>query len=93
MEVGEKVEAAREVLSRTVVRAPEDGTITDLRIHTIGGVIAAGEPLLDLVPRQDKLIVRALIKPEDIDIVRAGLDARVRLLPTSIGGCRRSTAR
>ncbi len=80
VEVGEKVEAAREVLSRTVVRAPEDGTITDLRIHTIGGVIAAGEPLLDLVPRQDKLIVRALIKPEDIDIVRAGLDARVRLL-------------
>ena len=80
VEVGEKVEAAREVLSRTVVRAPEDGTITDLRIHTIGGVIAAGEPLLDLVPRQDRLIVRALIKPEDIDIVRAGLDARVRLL-------------
>ena len=79
-ELVERINAASDVLARTVVRAPEAGTVTDLRIHTPGGVIAAGEPLLDLVPAQDRLIVRAQVKPEDIDLVRPGLDARVRLL-------------
>ena len=77
----ERIQAARDVLARTEIRAPEAGTITDLRIHTPGGVVAAGEPLLDLVPRQDRLIVRVQVKPEDIDLVRPGLEARVRLLP------------
>ena len=76
----ERLQAASDVLARTEVRAPEAGTITDLRIHTPGGVIAAGEPLMDLVPRQDRLIVKALVKPEDIDLVRPGLEAHVRLL-------------
>ena len=55
--------------------------VTDLRVHTPGGVIAAGAPLMDLVPRQDRLIVTARVRPEDIDVVRAGLDADVTLLP------------
>jgi HlyD family secretion protein len=76
----ERIQAATDVLARTEVRAPEAGTITDLRVHTPGGVIAAGEPLMDLVPRQDRLIVKAHVKPEDIDLVRPGLDAHVRLL-------------
>jgi membrane fusion protein, type I secretion system len=76
----ERIQAADDVLARTVVRAPEAGTITDLRIHTLGGIVAAGEPLMDLVPRQDRLIVLAHVKPEDIDLVRPGLEARVRLL-------------
>jgi HlyD family secretion protein len=77
----ERIQAARDVLSRTEVRSPEAGTITDLRIHTPGGVIAAGEPLMDLVPKWDQLIIRAQVRPEDIDLVRPGLEARVRLLP------------
>jgi HlyD family secretion protein len=77
----ERIQAATDVLARTEIRAPEAGTITDLRIHTPGGVIAAGEPLLDLVPRQDRLIVTAQVRPDDIDLVRPGLEARVRLLP------------
>lgn len=76
----ERVQAASDVLSRTVVRAREAGTITDMRIHTPGGVVAAGEPLMDLVPHQDRLIVLAQVKPEDIDLVRPGLEAHVRLL-------------
>lgn len=79
-ELVERVETAGDVLARTVVRAPEAGTITDMKIHTVGGVVTAGEPLMDLVPRQDRLIVRAQVKPEDIDLVRPGLEARVRLL-------------
>jgi HlyD family secretion protein len=76
----ERLQAANDVLARTEVRAPEAGTITDLRIHTPRGVVAAGEPLMDLVPRQDRLIATAQVKPEDIDLVRPGLEARVRLL-------------
>jgi HlyD family secretion protein len=44
-------------------------------------VIAAGAPLMDLVPRQDRLIVTARVRPEDIDVVRPGLSADVNLLP------------
>jgi HlyD family secretion protein len=77
----EKLLAAEDQLSRTEVKAPEDGVVTELRIHTPGGVIAAGAPLLDLVPRQDRLIVTARLRPEDIDVVYAGLKAEVHLLP------------
>ncbi|WP_274627101.1 HlyD family type I secretion periplasmic adaptor subunit [Arvimicrobium flavum] len=79
-ELLERSQAANDVLARTIVRAPVAGTVTNLRLHTRGGVVAAGEPLMELVPRQDRLIVLAQVKPEDIDLVRAGLDARVRLL-------------
>jgi HlyD family secretion protein len=77
----ERLRAAEDQLSRTEVKAPEDGVVTELRIHTPGGVIGAGAPLMDLVPRQDRLIVTARIKPEDIDVVHPGLNADVHLLP------------
>jgi HlyD family secretion protein len=76
-----RVQAADDQLSRTEVKAPEDGVVTDLRIHTPGGVIGAGAPLMDLVPRQDRLIVTARVRPEDIDVVHLGLGADVHLLP------------
>jgi HlyD family secretion protein len=77
----EKLLAAEDQLSRTQVRAPEDGVITDLQVHTPGGVIMAGAPLLDLVPRQDRLVVSARLRPEDIDVVYPGLSAEVQLIP------------
>ena len=77
----ERLRAAEDQLSRTEVKAPEAGVVTDLRIHTLGGVIGAGAPLMDLVPRQDRLIVTARVKPEDIDVVHPGLNAEVHLLP------------
>jgi HlyD family secretion protein len=77
----ERLRAAEDQLSRTEVKAPEDGVVTELRIHTPGGVIGAGAPLMDLVPRQDRLIVTARVKPEDIDVVHPGLNADVHLLP------------
>ncbi len=81
VQVQEKLQAAQDVLARTEVRATDTGTVTDLRVHTTGGVITAGQPLLDIVPKADLLIVRAQIKPDDIDLVRTGLQASVRLLP------------
>lgn len=80
-ELRERVQAASDVLTRTTVRAPEAGIVTDLRVHTPGGVVNAGEALLDLVPTQDRMIVDAQVRPQDIDAVHVGLPAQVRLLP------------
>lgn len=77
----ERLQAANDQLARTAVKAPEDGVVTDLKVHTPGGVIGAGAPLMDLVPRQDRLVVTARVRPEDIDVVRPGLEADVNLLP------------
>jgi HlyD family secretion protein len=80
-ELQEQVQAAADVLARTEVKAPESGVVTDLHVHTPGGVVAAGEALLDLVPDADRLVVEAQVRPEDIDRVHEGLAAQVRLLP------------
>jgi HlyD family secretion protein len=80
-QIWERLRAADDQLSRTAIQAPEDGVVTDLKVHTPGGVIGAGAPLMDLVPRQDRLIVIARVRPEDIDVVRPGLSADVNLLP------------
>lgn len=81
LQLGERLLAIDDQLERTKVRAPEDGFIMDLRVHTPGGVIGAGEPLADLVPRSTRLVVAARIKPEDINQVHPGLDAQVHLIP------------
>jgi HlyD family secretion protein len=80
-ELQEQLQAAADVLSRIDVRAPVAGVVTDLRVHTPGGVVKPGDPLLDLVPKADRLIVKARVRPEDSDVVHAGLPALVRLLP------------
>ncbi len=80
-QLSERSQAAEDVLTRTQVRAPEDGVVTDLRIRTAGGVVTEGQPLLDLVPKHDRLIVTAQVRPDDIDVVHPGLPAQVRLLP------------
>jgi HlyD family secretion protein len=79
-ELTEQMQAASDVLGRIEVKAPQDGVVTDLKVHTPGGVIQAGEPLMDLVPAEDKLIVTVQVQPDDIDQVREGLSAHVRLL-------------
>jgi HlyD family secretion protein len=77
----DRLQTANDQLARTAVKAPEDGVVTDLKVHTPGGVIGAGAPLMDLVPRQDRLVITARVRPEDIDVVRPGLEADVNLLP------------
>lgn len=77
-ETTERADIARDVLNRTVVRAPVYGMLQNIRVHTIGGVIRAAEPVLDIIPLDDDLIVSAKIRPIDIDSVHVGLDAEVR---------------
>lgn len=75
----EEFEAAQDRLTRTSVVAPEDGIVADLRVHTQGGVVQPGQPLLDLVPAQDDLVVEARLRPEDVDVVRIGQAAEVHV--------------
>ncbi|TSD83107.1 HlyD family type I secretion periplasmic adaptor subunit [Mycobacterium sp. KBS0706] len=68
-----------DILTRTTIQAPISGTVMNVRITTATGVIRPGEPILDIVPTEAKLIIDAQIKPTDIDVVRPGMKARVLL--------------
>jgi HlyD family secretion protein len=67
------------VRQRREVVSPQDGVVTDIRMVTPGGVIGPGQPLMDIVPTDDELIVETRVAPSDIESVRVGLPARVRL--------------
>ena len=81
LELGEQLRVAEDVLARSRIVAPLDGTVVGLQVHTVGGVVGAAEPLVHIIPSNDRLIVEARIDPTDIDVVRAGLTARVDLTP------------
>jgi HlyD family secretion protein len=75
----ERLRAAEDVLTRREILAPESGTVVNLRVFTLGAVLRAGEPVLDIVPDQDRLVAEVHIQPNDIDVVYPGLQAEVRL--------------
>ena len=66
--------AARDQLDRIELRAPTSGMIHQLSVHTIGGVIRAGDPIMELVPDPDDLQVETRLQPSDIDQVRTGAE-------------------
>lgn len=78
-DLADRRRAALDVLARKEVVAPQDGLVVNLQVHTPGGVILAGMPLMDIVPLNDDLIIEAMVDPADIDVVRVGLPAHVRL--------------
>jgi HlyD family secretion protein len=78
-DLNDRLKAADDVLQRKDVVAPQDGQVVDLKFFTPGGVVQPGAPILDIVPQEDDLIVEARVNPMDIDVVRAGLPAEVRL--------------
>jgi HlyD family secretion protein len=77
-ELSEKLVAARDQLNRIEMRAPTSGVIHQLQVHTIGGVVKAGETIMEIVPDSDELQVEAHVQPKDIDHVHMGQDAFVR---------------
>jgi HlyD family type I secretion membrane fusion protein len=70
--------AADDALERTTLRAPIAGAVVDRRVNTEGGVVAAGEVLMEIVPENEGLVVRARVRPIDAEIVREGAEAVVR---------------
>ncbi|MBX9824175.1 MAG: HlyD family type I secretion periplasmic adaptor subunit [Xanthobacteraceae bacterium] len=79
--IGEFVErkvTAEDQLKRIEIRAPQDGTVFQSNVHTVGGVITAGDAIMLVVPEADSLTVEAKVNPQDIDQVREGLPALLR---------------
>ena len=77
-DISERTIALQDIVSRTVVRAPEAGVVNGMQIHTVGGVIGPGSPIVDIVPQTDELIVDANVSPVDIDRVSEGQEVTIR---------------
>ena len=77
-ELIEKRVAAEDQLKRIDIRAPQNGMVHQLDVHTVGGVVSAGQQIMLIVPAADKLIVEAKVQPQDIDQVRIGQAAVMR---------------
>jgi len=88
-ELIERATAANDQLRRIEVRAPVAGLVHELAVHTIGGVIAPGETMMDIVPETDDLVIEARLPPQDIDQVQGGQTTHVRF-PALISAPRRS---
>ena len=78
-DVREQLNAARDVLERTEIRAPGDGVVLALSVHSPGAVIDSGAEVLQLVPENDRLVVEARVNSLDRDSVEVGLPVRIRL--------------
>lgn len=77
-ELAEKRVAAEDELRRIDILAPQAGVVHELAVHTIGGVIAPGDTLMQIVPINDALVVETRIQPADIDQVHVGQKATLR---------------
>ncbi|MFC6669387.1 HlyD family efflux transporter periplasmic adaptor subunit [Marinobacterium aestuariivivens] len=66
-------------ITRTEVRAPVKGTVKELMVNTVEGVVQPGDELLNIVPWEDRLLVEARIRPADIAQIRVGLPATVKV--------------
>jgi HlyD family secretion protein len=77
-EYNERRIAAEDQLRRVEIRAPQSGIVHQLAVHTVGGVVNQGEPIMLIVPENDRLMVDTRISPQSIDQVRPGQSALLR---------------
>ena len=77
-EFAEKKVATDDQLNRTEIRAPQNGIVQQLTVHTVGGVVAAGDSIMLIVPDADTLMVEVKIAPQDIDQLYLGQTATLR---------------
>ena len=76
--VTEKLTVVEDMIERSIIKSPVEGTVLGLKIHTEGGAIAPGTPILDIVPDGQALTINAKVSPQDIDRVHIGLKAEIR---------------
>ena len=77
-ELREKRVAAEDQLKRVELRAPQDGFVHQMSVHTVGGLVVPSEPAMLIVPASDQLLVEVRVQPQDIDNVRVGQKAVLR---------------
>ncbi|WP_281978538.1 HlyD family type I secretion periplasmic adaptor subunit [Pseudorhizobium flavum] len=78
-ELTERLLAAQDILRRTRITSPVDGTVERLQFHTVGGVIKPGDIVSEILPTADRFVIEARVAPIDIDSVHPGLQAEVKL--------------
>ncbi|HYG25321.1 MAG TPA: HlyD family efflux transporter periplasmic adaptor subunit, partial [Caulobacteraceae bacterium] len=69
----------REQLARALIRAPATGKVVGLSVHTVGGVVQPGQTLMEIVPRNADLVIRARVSPDDADDLRVGQETEIRI--------------
>jgi HlyD family secretion protein len=79
VELTEREIASKDKLHRIDIRAPRTGLVHELTVHTVGGVITPAEQLMLIVPEEDSLTIQARVMPNEIDQVKIGRQARLRL--------------
>ncbi len=77
--IGETMLGAKDRVARTDIRSPVDGIVNKLNINTIGGVVKPGEPLVEIVPQQESLLIEAKVHPNDIAFIHPGQKANVKI--------------
>ncbi|MDB5817939.1 MAG: hemolysin secretion protein [Rhizobacter sp.] len=82
---GEVVITRQDTLRRTTIRSPLKGTVKNIRSNTIGGVVAQGADIMEIVPLEDQLLVEAKVKPHDVAFLHPGLDATVKISAYDFG--------
>ncbi|GBF26482.1 type I secretion system membrane fusion protein PrsE [bacterium MnTg02] len=75
----EKSESTADRIERLRIRAPSSGEVVNMKLSTVGGVIQPGETILEIVPKNERLIIRARIRPVDVDQISVGLETEVRV--------------
>ena len=75
----ESLRAAEDRVERTVFNSPVSGIVNKIYLATIGEVVQAGATLVEIVPLDDRLLIEAKIRPQDVAFIRPGLPATIRL--------------
>ncbi|PKR56597.1 HlyD family type I secretion periplasmic adaptor subunit [Thalassospira lohafexi] len=78
-DVTQRIRASKDVLDRLEVKAPQTGTVANIQIRTPGGVISPAEPIMDIIPEDEPLVIEARINRQDIDSVQVGSKVQIRL--------------
>ena len=77
--LGEQQVVRDDILKRTTLTSPVRGLVKNIRINTVGGVVTAGAPVMEIVPVDDQVLVELRIKPDDIGFVRVGHPVEIKL--------------
>jgi HlyD family type I secretion membrane fusion protein len=82
-DLNQQIIKAQDVMDRTQIFSPIEGTVVNLQVHSLDGVIESGQSLMEIVPSDDELIVEVFLDPEDIDDISVGMQADVSLTSVS----------
>lgn len=75
----ESASAREDAFMRTTIKSPMKGVVKNVQITTVGGVVQAGQPILEIVPTEDEMLVEAYVKPSEVAFLKVGQSAVVKL--------------